>query len=134
MKRHWTHDELEAEWRVWPDEDLLIKDKRGSTRIGFAVLLKFFQHEGRFPSDPKEVPSEIVTYLAGQVGVEAEAWATYPWEGRSVEYHRASIRAHEGFREATLADGQDLEAWLVQEALDQEQRPDQLRETAWEAA
>lgn len=134
MKRHWTHDELEAEWRVWPDEESLIKDKRGSTRIGFAVLLKFFQHEGRFPSDPKEVPSEVVNYLAGQVGVGAEAWAAYPWEGRSVEYHRASIRAHEGFREATLADGQDLEAWLVQEALDQEQRPDQIRETAWEAA
>jgi len=36
MKRHWTHDELEAEWRVWPDEESLIKDKRGSTRIGFA--------------------------------------------------------------------------------------------------
>lgn len=134
MKRHWTHDELEAKWKIWPNEWPLIKDKRGSTQLGFAVILKFFQHEGHFPSDPKDVPSEIVAYLARQVGVEAEVWAEYPWSGRSIEYHRASIRAFTNFREATTADGKDLEDWLVQEALDQEQRPDQLRESAMEAA
>lgn len=134
MKRHWTRDELEAEWRVWPEEEPLIKNKRGATRIGFAVLLKFFQHEARFPSDPKEVPFEIVAYLARQVGIDVKEWVEYPWEGRSIEYHRASIRSFVGFREATFVDGQELMAWLVQESLDQEQRPDRIREVAREAA
>jgi len=134
MKQHWTREELETEWRIWPDEEPLIKNKRGSTRIGFVVLLKFFLHEARFPTAPKEIPLEIVIYLAGQVGVEVRAWSDYPWEGRSIEYHRASIRAFAGFREATLDDGQELETWLVQESLDQEQRPDRIQEAAREAA
>ncbi len=133
MKRRWTHDELKAQWGVGADEEFLIENKRGATRLGFAVLLKFFQHEGRFPGEPKDVPSEIVNYLAEQVGVDAEAWVSYPWEGRSIEYHRASIRAHEGFREATVADGRNLEDWLVKEGLEQEQRPDRIREAAMEA-
>src|SRR5208283_5414627 len=41
----------------------------------------------------------------------------------------ASIRAHLGFREATVADAEALETWLVEETLNQEHRMDRLRET-----
>jgi len=39
MKRHWTEDELETDWRILPNEKTLIKSKQGATRLGFAVLL-----------------------------------------------------------------------------------------------
>ena len=41
------------------------------TRLGFAVLLKFFQVESRFPRLSQEVPGAAVKYLAEQFGVPA---------------------------------------------------------------
>jgi len=127
MKRHWTEEELETDWRILPNEKLLIKSKRGATRLGFAVLLKYFQHEGRFPSNPADIPSAVIPHLGNQVGVVPEMWFEYPWEGRATGYHRATIRSFCGFREATLDDGQKLEDWLVQEVLIREQMPERVR-------
>ena len=39
-----------------PDWDLLA-NKTGATRLGFSVLLKFFEVDGRFPEYAAEVPS-----------------------------------------------------------------------------
>ncbi len=129
MKRNWTDEDLTADWRILPHEQELIGSKRGATRLGFALLLKFFKLEGRFPSGPHEIPAEVVRFVASEVGVDRSAWEEYPWQGRSVEYHRASIRTHLGFREATVADAEALETWLVEETLNQEHRMDRLRET-----
>ena len=35
----------------------LVANKSGATRLGFALLLKFFELEARFPRGPEEVPS-----------------------------------------------------------------------------
>ncbi len=129
MRRNWTEEDLAADWHILPHEQELIGSKRGATRLGFALLLKFFQFEGRFPSGPHEIPAEVVHFVASEVGVDRSAWGEYPWQGRSVEYHRASIRAHLGFREATVADAEALETWLVEGPLNQEHRMDRLRET-----
>lgn len=45
--------------------------RRVSTRLGFAALLTFFRHEGRFPASKHEVHAAVVAHLAGQVGVPA---------------------------------------------------------------
>ena len=52
MKRDWNADELVEHWTLPPGEKALLANKTGPTRLGFAVLLKFFQHEGRFPLGP----------------------------------------------------------------------------------
>lgn len=132
MKRHWTKDELETDWRIWPNEEPLILSKRGSTRLGYAVFLKCFQHEGRFPQNITEIPLAIVAHVAGQIGVEPDVWFDYPWQGRSAKYHRASIRLFYGFREATLEDGKNLEDWLVHEILTREHMPERLHEAAFD--
>ena len=49
MKRDWNADELVEHWTLLPGEKQWLANKTGPTRLGFAVLLKFFQHEGRFP-------------------------------------------------------------------------------------
>lgn len=131
MKQHWTKEELETVWQVWPNEEPLIQNKRGATRLGYAVFLKYFQYEGRFPSNITEVPFAIVGHIARQVGVESNVWSEYPWQGRSAKYHRASIRSFCGFREATLEDGEKLENWLVQEVL-MEQMPERIQECAFD--
>lgn len=59
MKRNWKKEELEQQWTVFAFEQELLKGRTGPTRLGFAVLMKFFQIEGRFPATPREVPKEI---------------------------------------------------------------------------
>ena len=74
MKRAWHPDELAEQWTILPEEQQWIGNKYGSTRLGFVVFLKFFQHEGHFPRQPAEVPRGIVEYLAQQVDVGPETW------------------------------------------------------------
>jgi hypothetical protein len=46
MKRNWKKEELEQLWTVFAIEQELLKGRSGSTRLGFAVLTKFFHVEG----------------------------------------------------------------------------------------
>ncbi|WP_433350551.1 DUF4158 domain-containing protein [Micromonospora sp. CA-111912] len=78
---------------------MLIAGKRGPTRLGFALLLKFYIWAGRFPRGRSELPGEAVGFVARQVGVEPAEFGLYEWTGRTIEYHRAQIRGHLGFRE-----------------------------------
>ncbi len=132
MKREWHPDELIEHWTILPGERTLIGNKHGPTRLGFAVLLKFFQHEGRFPRQSYEVPLCIVEYIAQQVDVESETWAQYDWNGRSIEYHRAQLRQQLGFREASVADGEALCTWLCDQVLSTTHRLEHMRETLYQ--
>jgi hypothetical protein len=42
-------DELVEHWTLLDDERELVAGKRGPTRLGFALLLKFYARAGRFP-------------------------------------------------------------------------------------
>ncbi|MFD9222199.1 DUF4158 domain-containing protein [Streptomyces sp. NPDC060064] len=46
-------------------------------RLGFALLLKFFEVEARFPETAQEVSAAAVDYVAQQVKVPAVAWADH---------------------------------------------------------
>ncbi|MDQ3638690.1 MAG: DUF4158 domain-containing protein, partial [Actinomycetota bacterium] len=128
MKRRWTEEELIERWTLGPDELLLLANKTGATRLGFAVLLRFFAGEGRFPRSKGEVPGQVVSYVGGQVGVPAEEYIRYDWQGRTVKYHRSQVRRYFGFREATVEDGEAFASWLAGEALPREQDEDIVRE------
>lgn len=128
MKREWADDELIEYWTLLPNELEWLTNKTGATRLGFAALLKYFQQEGCFPHSPHEIPATAIAYLARQVGVAAALWIQYDWAGRAIKYHRAQIRTHLGFREATVADAEAVTAWLCAEILPHDQRPEHLLE------
>ena len=128
MRREWAPEELIACWTLVEDDWRLVGNKTGATRLGFAVLLKFFELEARFPRGPGEVPSPAVRYLARQVGVEPALFARYDWEGRAIKYHRAQVREALGFREPTVADEERLGAWLADDVCPLELRDERLRE------
>lgn len=92
-----------------------VRNNSGPTRFGFALLLKFFEVEARFPESAKEVPAAAVEYVAQQVRVPAEAWAAYDWQGDRIKRHRAEIRAAYGFRANTEEDQERLAQWLAVE-------------------
>ena len=119
-------------WTLRAADRALLGNKTGATRLGFAVLLKLFAAEGRFPRRAEDVLHAAVEAIAGQVGVSAAAWQGYDWCGRTIEYHRAQVRAALGFREATLDDAEALGRWLDGRVLALERRPDRLLAAARE--
>jgi TnpA family transposase len=106
-------------------------NKTGATRLGFAVLLKFFQRMGRFPAFKNEVAGQVISFVATQVGVAPEAYLQYDWQGRTIKDHRAEIRRLLGFRESTIADAEQMQHWLIAEILPQEYQEERLREQAY---
>lgn len=113
MKRDWTADELLNAFTLSTEEMALLHNKTTQHQIGLAVLLKFFQYEGRFPHYQHEIPHEVLTYLAQQLDLEADAYDGYAWEGRTISTDRSIIRTYCGFREATLEDRDHLLEWLL---------------------
>lgn len=84
MKRQWETDELIAQWTLLPRDHALLARKDGPTCLGCAVLLLYFQHEGRFPRHRHEVPRPVVAHIAAQVGVPYEDYLQYDWSTRIV--------------------------------------------------
>ena len=88
---------------------------QGVTRLGFAVMLKFYEIEGRFPAYPQEVPPAAVSYLGSLVKVDPALFAKYSWTGRSIKYHRSQIRKVYGTRPPTEDDEDRWAHWLAAE-------------------
>ncbi|MGF1470117.1 MAG: Tn3 family transposase [Rubrobacteraceae bacterium] len=125
-----TYDNLEEDWTLGPDEHALLSGKRGATRLGFAIVLRFFARYGRFPVS-KEIDEGMVEYVASQVGVPASQYLSYDHHGRTAEYHRAQIREAFGFRQATVDDAQGLAEWLLEEVAPREYDAERLMEAAY---
>jgi hypothetical protein len=101
-------------------------------RLGLALLLKWFQYEGRFPRRKQEIPSVIVEFIARQLDISPDTFRAYAWEGRTIERHRALIRQQLGFREATGQDNDELVAWLIETELPHQRKVDSLIEAVYE--
>lgn len=131
MKRQWTPDELAEHWTLTSRDGELIANKTGATRLGFALLLKFFQHDGRFPHHKGDVPTTAVVYVAQQLGLPPELYAQYAWTGRTLAYHRLQIRQALDFRESTEQDIEELTVWLREDVLPHDHRPDRAQEAVY---
>jgi hypothetical protein len=121
-------DELVDHWTLLKDERELVAGKRGPTRLGFALLLRFYARAGRFPRGRAELDDDAVAFVARQVGVPASDLGFYEWAGSTIEYHRAQIRRHLGFRECTTEDAAKLTEWLAADVCQAERRADRVRE------
>ena len=128
MRAEWEPDELIGAWTLIEGDWELIANKAGVTRLGFAVILKFYEIEGRFPAYPEEIPAAAVEYVASLVKVKAGLFAKYSWRGRTIEYHRAQIRRAYGTRPPSEADEERWAQWLANEMCPTETSRDRLGE------
>jgi hypothetical protein len=126
MRDDWSLDDLVAGWTLLDPDRLLVGNKTGATRLGFALMLKFFEAEARFPSSSTEFSSVVVEFVARQVRVPAVELAEYDFGGRSASAHRTQIRETFGFRAWTRADEARLAGWLVAEVCPTDTRPEVL--------
>lgn len=73
-----------------------------------------------------ELPDQVVQFVAAQVRVAAADLGLY--ECRTIEFHRAQIRDHLGFRECSVEDAEKLTAWLASEVCEAERQADAVRQ------
>src|ERR1035438_5815755 len=130
MKRNWELDELIEHFTIMPNEMSLVGNKTGETRLGFAVLLKFFQLEAKFPDSISEVPGVVVDYIAKQVQTYVSL-KNYNVNSRAHYYHKAQIREFLGFRSVTTEDTNNLSEWLSKYLIYNDADLDNLKEEAY---
>ena len=111
-----------ASWRC-------CRNRTDRSRLGFAVLLKFFQIEGRFPSDRGGAVSGF--------GLPGRPARSLPrgvrrvrLGGRSGKRDREQIRSALGFRRATVDDAKGLAEWLRREILTLDHKHEHLQQAA----
>ena len=133
MKRAWTSEELLRHWTLESGGlEMVNQTRTKKNRLGLALLLKWFQYEGRFPRRKQEIPSVIVEFVARQLDISPDTFRAYAWEGRTIERHRALIRQQLGFRETTGQDSDELIAWLIETELPHQRKIDSLIEAVYE--
>ncbi|AZV42932.1 transposase [Peribacillus asahii] len=118
MKKNWNEEELLADFVLMPNElHLSMVNKTDANRLGFALLLKYFQQEAKFPSKKQEIPKVIVKYIAKQLDISPDSFDDYSWGGKEKTYtrHRKSIRDFFGFRELTYTDNERFGQWLEEQ-------------------
>jgi TnpA family transposase len=117
MKRLWQIPELVEHFTLLPNDFALLANKTGPTRLGFALLLKFFQYEARFPYAKNEIAWPVVNFVAPQLGLPPEFYLQYDWHGHSLVEHRTQIRNALGFRLLRHHDRQACQQWLLEQLL-----------------
>ena len=82
---------MKTQWSLSTKKLALLPSRIGSGRLGCAILLKFFQFQGFFPTDQKSIPHEIVVYVASVTNSTPEHLDVYEWGGRTGHRYRMKI-------------------------------------------
>ncbi|MEV4245519.1 hypothetical protein AB0J63_19160 [Streptosporangium canum] len=64
MWREWEVEDLVDRWTLDEGEFDLLTNRSGATRPGFALMIKFFELEARFPRR-EDIPKAAVAFMAG---------------------------------------------------------------------
>jgi hypothetical protein len=123
-------DELVEHWTLFDGDHELVglTGKRGTSRLAFALMLRFYARHGRFPDSDGDLPGEVVEFVARQVQVPSEQMPGTSSRAAPSSTYRAQIRGHFGFRECTVEDAQALEAWLAENVADADPRQEVVRD------
>ncbi|CAN5252091.1 hypothetical protein BH10PSE19_BH10PSE19_18930 [soil metagenome] len=102
------------------EEFIRIKTKyTGKNQLAFAVMLKFFQIEGRYPSYKNSIPDRLISCLPTQLNLRQQSLDNFNWNSITAKRFRQEIRELLGYKKATVADGQRLIEWLMDKILQQ---------------
>ena len=134
MKQQWAPQELIDQWLLTDVEIALVNTYHTEpNRFAFALLLKYFQREGKFPQRKQDIPRDIIEHIARQLHLEATVFDTYRWEKGTIDRHRSQIRKFLDVRMGTVADANAVFHWLEsQNQLLEEHNLDRLKEVVYE--
>ena len=134
MKQQWAPQELIDHWILTDTEMILInKYHTNSNKLGCALLLKYFQHEGKFPQRKQDIPRVIVEHVAHLLKLDITLFDNYKWEKGTIDRHRSQIRIFLGIRIGTVADANAVLTWLETQSQSLEEHNfDLLKEVVYE--
>src|SRR3990167_2059382 len=97
------------------DDELILSASKNTrkNKLGFAILLKYFQLEGHYPRHIKYVDPLMLNCIANQLGISSSCIDIFDWEGRSTERFRQEIRDLLGYKKASIQDIDKLKLWLI---------------------
>jgi TnpA family transposase len=100
------------------DLELIRRDRRASTQLGFAVQLGYARLPGRVLRVGEEAHPQIVATLASQLGVDPAVFAAY-LHGRDTtrREHLLELQRDFGFRSFSATIYRELAGWLLPIAL-----------------
>lgn len=88
MKHVWKKEELIEYFTLSLNELKYLEHRTPAGRIGFSILIKFMQHEGRFPDGLNEVPKSVIKHIANQFDLSSDEVNKYKWRGREAKRSR----------------------------------------------
>ena len=94
------------------EEIRFVQTKPFKTKLHFAVMLKFFKLENRFPVNNDPISPALIQLVANQLNVNSQLPDTTNWVNRTSERFRQEIRDFLGYRKATISDSEILIIWL----------------------
>ena len=101
-------------------------------KIAFAVMLKFFQIEGRYPNKRDIISQSMLDSVMVQLNCLDVNFDNYDWEGRTTERFRKEIRALLGYKRPTSSDITKLSEWFVESVFLKVPTLPQAQEKAYE--
>lgn len=98
FRSSYSHEEMVEHFLLTPAELQLVLTCRGDVnRCGMALLLKTLSHLGYVPDQMPQIPEEVRSFVAGQLGLLWDYSDAYSWHGSTHDYHLAQIRQHTGW-------------------------------------
>jgi hypothetical protein len=115
MKQQWAPQELIDHWTLTAKEISLVHSfsETDYNQLGYVLMFKCFQREGRFPQRKQDISSVVTEQIAQQLHIPETALNFYNWTGRTIMRHRVHIRQFFGFRIATVKDATEITIWLA---------------------
>ncbi len=113
-------DDLAACFFLNEDDDQAIISRRyrGGGRIAAGLQIGAIRLLGFVPADLSSAPSEVVRFVADQVGATPDDLKAYPGRRRTFSRHALAVEIHLGFCRCKPSDIEALERWLVDRALE----------------
>jgi TnpA family transposase len=97
-----SQDDLIRHYSLNESDLSLIRQRRGaSNRLGFAILLSYMRYPGIILGVGDEAYAPLLSYVAQQVNVDAEAWKRYGQREQTRREHLLELQEVFGFKPFT---------------------------------
>ena len=94
------------------------KTASAANRLGFALRLLLLRFLGFQLPDLSNLPSAVVSYVAGQISVSREDLDAYGERDATQTAHRQAVENYLGFKHPTRTDFERIDEWLLERALE----------------
>jgi len=106
--------EIRERYSLTPaDLDLINRHRTEANRLGFAVQLCLLRYPGRAWLPGDQIPSEMLGFIAGQIGAEPSALGDYAQRDETRREHQLELLSALGWKAIDRLTYRVLARWLV---------------------